>query len=66
MVLLYVVPSQNEACFLLQCPYGVEAFFQIRDDILDVSGNEQVLGKPINSDLKNNKTTFFSLIGTIK
>lgn len=37
--------------------------FQIRDDILDVSGNEQVLGKPINSDLKNNKTTFVSLFG---
>ncbi len=37
--------------------------FQIRDDILDVSGDEKVIGKPINSDLKNNKTTFVSLFG---
>ena len=37
--------------------------FQIRDDILDISGDEKVLGKPINSDLKNNKTTFVSLFG---
>ncbi len=32
--------------------------FQIVDDILDVTGDEEVLGKPINSDAKNNKTTF--------
>ena len=32
--------------------------FQIVDDILDVMGDEAVLGKPINSDAKNNKTTF--------
>lgn len=37
--------------------------FQIRDDILDVNGDEKTLGKPVNSDLKNNKTTFVSLFG---
>ncbi|MEE0867037.1 MAG: farnesyl diphosphate synthase [Clostridia bacterium] len=35
--------------------------FQIRDDILDVIGNEKDFGKPINSDTKNNKTTFVTL-----
>lgn len=37
--------------------------FQIRDDMLDVVGNEQTLGKPIGSDMDNEKTTFVSLKG---
>jgi geranylgeranyl diphosphate synthase type II len=37
--------------------------FQIRDDILDVTGSEMELGKPIGSDVRNKKTTFVSLFG---
>lgn len=37
--------------------------FQIKDDILDVCGNEKVLGKPTGSDEENHKTTFVTLIG---
>lgn len=37
--------------------------FQIADDILDMTGTEEVLGKPINSDEKNHKTTFATLYG---
>ena len=37
--------------------------FQIRDDILDVAGDEQSLGKPLHSDEKNNKTTYVTLYG---
>ncbi len=37
--------------------------FQITDDILDITGNEQEMGKPIGSDLKNNKATFPALYG---
>ncbi|WP_139693195.1 polyprenyl synthetase family protein [Sporolactobacillus terrae] len=36
--------------------------FQIGDDILDVIGNEQALGKTIGSDLANNKNTYVSLL----
>lgn len=32
--------------------------FQIQDDILDVTSTTEVLGKPVLSDEKNNKTTF--------
>lgn len=36
--------------------------FQIRDDILDVIGNEEMLGKPIGSDAECLKNTFVSLL----
>ncbi len=37
--------------------------FQIQDDILDVTGSEEVLGKPVHSDEKNEKTTFVTWKG---
>ena len=37
--------------------------FQVRDDILDVSGAPEELGKPVGSDEKNNKTTYVTLYG---
>ncbi len=37
--------------------------FQIQDDILDVTSSEERLGKPINSDKKNHKTTYIDLKG---
>lgn len=37
--------------------------FQIQDDILDVTSTTEILGKPILSDEKNNKTTFVTLAG---
>lgn len=35
--------------------------FQIQDDILDVTGNEEELGKKIGSDVQNNKNTYVTL-----
>ena len=35
--------------------------FQITDDILDVTGTEAALGKPVGSDEKNNKATYVSV-----
>lgn len=37
--------------------------FQIVDDTLDIEGKEALLGKPLNSDAKNNKSTSVSLLG---
>ncbi len=37
--------------------------FQIKDDILDIEGDEQKLGKPVGSDIKNNKSTYPALYG---
>lgn len=40
--------------------------FQIRDDILDITGDEKKLGKPVGSDVRNGKATYVSLKGLDK
>ena len=40
--------------------------FQIRDDILDIEGSEDTLGKPIGSDEKNDKLTYVAVHGMEK
>ena len=37
--------------------------FQIQDDILDVEGDFEKLGKPVGSDVKNDKSTYVALLG---
>lgn len=36
--------------------------FQIRDDILDVEGDQELIGKPLGSDTENSKSTYPSLL----
>jgi geranylgeranyl diphosphate synthase type II len=40
--------------------------FQVKDDILDYTADEEELGKPVNSDEKNKKLTYVSLMGLDK
>ena len=40
--------------------------FQIQDDILDVVGQTEVLGKPVHSDEKNEKSTYVAIHGLEK
>ena len=37
--------------------------FQIRDDILDVIGNKEDMGKTLGKDRNSNKTTFVDILG---
>ncbi|MGI6279234.1 MAG: polyprenyl synthetase family protein [Acutalibacteraceae bacterium] len=46
--------------------YNLGLAFQVVDDILDVEADEKLLGKPVGSDKRNNKTTFVSLYGVEK
>lgn len=46
--------------------YNVGVAFQIQDDILDKIGDEALLGKPVGSDEKNEKTTYVTLEGIAK
>jgi len=51
---------------LLEVGKKVGLAFQIQDDILDVISTQEVLGKPVLSDEKNNKTTYVTLYGMNK
>lgn len=46
--------------------YYIGIAFQIKDDILDVVGSSDKLGKPIGSDADNNKTTYVTKVGLTK
>lgn len=55
--------KKDKAC---QIAEKIGLSFQIRDDILDIIGDEKILGKPIGSDCKQNKSTYVSLVGIDK
>jgi geranylgeranyl pyrophosphate synthase len=40
--------------------------FQIRDDLLDVQGETEIIGKPVGSDERNKKATFVTVMGERK
>ncbi len=55
--------SDEEVEQIEQAAGCVGMAFQIQDDILDVTGREEELGKPVNSDEKNQKTTWVTVHG---
>ncbi len=55
--------SNTEVQKIEQIAKYVGIAFQIQDDILDVTSTVEVLGKPIHSDEKNEKTTYVTLLG---
>lgn len=55
--------SEDEVAQMEQCGEFLGLAFQIQDDILDLIGDEQKIGKPVGSDEKNHKTTYVTLKG---
>lgn len=55
--------SDEELSEIEQAARKIGVAFQIQDDVLDVTGDEAELGKPIGSDEKNEKTTYVTLHG---
>ena len=55
--------SEEDVRVVEKIAKNVGIAFQIQDDILDVTSTEEVLGKPIHSDEKNEKTTYVTLFG---
>lgn len=58
--------SKQEEEQIVSIASDVGLAFQIQDDILDVIGDQEILGKPVLSDEKNNKTTYVTLEGLEK
>lgn len=58
--------SEEEIRIVEQVAARVGLAFQVQDDILDVTSTSEVLGKPIHSDEKNEKTTYVTLMGVEK
>ncbi|MBN8554333.1 MAG: polyprenyl synthetase family protein [Deltaproteobacteria bacterium] len=57
--------GESEILALREFAYDMGLAFQIRDDVLDVIGGEE-MGKPIKSDERNEKVTYVSLLGLEK
>lgn len=55
--------SEEEVQKVEAIAWKVGMAFQIQDDILDVTSTSEVLGKPVHSDEKNEKTTYVTLVG---
>ncbi len=55
--------SENDIRVLSEYGWHIGMAFQIKDDILDIEGSSESIGKPQGSDLKKKKATFPSLIG---
>ncbi|TCL58366.1 geranylgeranyl diphosphate synthase type II [Kineothrix alysoides] len=55
--------SDEELSKIETCAYSVGIAFQIQDDILDITGSLEVLGKQTGSDEKNHKSTYVALNG---
>ena len=56
--------SEKEVLQVESVAAKVGMAFQIQDDILDVTSTTEMLGKPVHSDEKNEKTTYVTLKGT--
>lgn len=46
-----------------KCAYNIGVAFQIQDDILDVTGDSEEMGKPVGSDAQNHKQTYVTVNG---
>ncbi len=56
--------ADDEAIKLVEkIGYDIGMAFQIRDDILDIIGDEEKLGKPVHSDEEQDKSTYVAIHG---
>ena len=55
--------NESAAAALKEYTEKIGLAFQVIDDILDITGDEKTLGKPIGSDNKNHKNTFIGFMG---
>ncbi|NMA90390.1 MAG: polyprenyl synthetase family protein [Amphibacillus sp.] len=55
--------AQDQLKAIREFGHHIGLIFQIQDDILDIEGDEQKLGKTVGSDQENKKSTYPKLLG---
>jgi len=55
--------NEQEIDILKKFAYHAGIAFQIKDDLLDLLGDVQLLGKPVGKDVENNSSTFVTILG---
>lgn len=55
--------QESEIVSLTKIAYHAGIAFQIKDDLLDLEGDQHILGKPTGKDIENNTSTFVSILG---
>ena len=58
--------DENDMEHLRKCAYNLGMAFQISDDILDIIGNEKLLGKSVGKDVDEGKNTYPKYFGIEK
>lgn len=58
--------DSNQLAAASKFAYSLGIAFQIQDDILDITGDEKKLGKPVGSDAENSKRTYAAVAGMDK
>ena len=58
--------DENKLAYASKYAYNLGVAFQIQDDILDIEGDEETIGKPVGSDEENDKTTYVTMVGVEK
>lgn len=61
-----LIANKDDLLIWQEIGYKIGLAFQIQDDVLDVIGNSEILGKKVGSDLQNHKSTYVSLMGIEK
>ncbi|WP_050635686.1 polyprenyl synthetase family protein [Candidatus Stoquefichus sp. SB1] len=63
MQLASLIAQPQDYEYWSQIGFDLGLAFQVQDDILDVIGDQEKLGKKTGSDLENHKSTYVSLLG---
>ena len=63
MQLAALIAKKDDYQYWTQIGFDLGLAFQIQDDILDVVGEDEKLGKKVGSDFDNHKSTYVTLLG---
>lgn len=66
MQLASIIANVDDYQYWTNIGFNLGLAFQIQDDVLDVTGNQEDLGKKTGSDVENNKSTYVTLLGIQK